>query len=68
MEKPIEIKIEELKNKLIQEINSSKLPPFVVEPIIKEIYNQIEEIRKQELAKAQKEYNESQVNKEEEHG
>lgn len=37
MEKPVSMRIEELRISLINDINSSQLPLFIVEPLMKEL-------------------------------
>lgn len=39
MEKPTSLTIFELKQKLVNDINESKLPIYIIKPIIKEIYD-----------------------------
>lgn len=41
MEKPISIKIKELKDLLIKDIQESNLSAIIIEPILKELYEQI---------------------------
>lgn len=47
--KSITIAIDETKNKLAQDINSSGLPMVVVEMILKDLYQQSQQLAKQEL-------------------
>lgn len=39
MEKPISLSIIELKQQIVKDINESKLPIYIIKPIIKEIYD-----------------------------
>ena len=39
--KPTSLIIEEFKNNIISEVNKTNLPASVIEPIMKDIYNQI---------------------------
>lgn len=39
MEKPTSLSIIELKQQLVNDINESKLPIYIIKPIIKEIYD-----------------------------
>lgn len=59
-EKPLSVIIDEFKGNLQDVINTSSLPPYLVEPILKDIYNQVfilsQQIKTQEL----NEYNEKQ--------
>lgn len=41
MEKPFTLQTEELKENLIKIINESKLPPVLLEYIMKDLYNEI---------------------------
>ena len=59
MNKPANILVEDTKEELIKVINESGLPPFLVEPIIKDIYNQVVFLKQQEFEKSKKEYEES---------
>lgn len=47
--KPITLAIEEIKNKLAQDINESGLPMAVIEMILKDLYQQSQQLAKQEL-------------------
>lgn len=49
MEKPISIKIEELKQSVEQLIIKSELPVYIVEPIIKDICNELVALKQQQL-------------------
>lgn len=49
MNKPFTLKLEELKNKLVEDINNAELPAFNVKIILQEIYKTIEELDKQEI-------------------
>lgn len=55
MEKTVGIKINELKNDLVQVLNKAQLPYYIIEPILKEFYetckeNSIEQIKQEQLA------------------
>lgn len=56
MEKPIRITIEETKSKLINVINESSLPDFVLLPIIKDLYVDIENAYKENYYKQKLEF------------
>lgn len=58
MEKPFTIKIKEFSEKLIEEINSSKLPAYVLKSEIEKIYAELNRIDEEEINK----YNESLLN------
>lgn len=58
MEKPFTIRIKEFSEKLIEEINSSKLPVYVLKTEIEKIYAELNRIDEEEINK----YNESLLN------
>lgn len=58
MEKPFTIRIKELEEKLIEEINSSKLPVYILKNEIEKIYAELNRIDEEEINK----YNESLLN------
>ena len=58
MEKPFTIRIKEFSEKLIEEINSSKLPVYVLKNEIEKIYAELNRIDEEEINK----YNESLLN------
>lgn len=59
-QKPISIIINDFKQDLMNYISNAGLPPAVIEPIVKDIYQQIVEISKQELERDMVEYQKSQ--------
>ena len=59
-QKPISIMINDFKQDLMNYISNAGLPPAVIEPIVKDIYQQIVEISKQELERDMVEYQKSQ--------
>ena len=59
MNKPANLIIEETKEKIVKVINESGLPPFLLEPILKNLYNQISILKQQELEKSKQEYKDS---------
>ena len=65
MTKPANLIIEETKENLVKVINESGLPPFLLEPILKDLYNQISILKQQELEKSKQEY-ENSLNQEKE--
>lgn len=58
MNKPANILVEETKEELVKVINESGLPPFLVEPILKDIYNQVTVLKQKELEESKKSYEE----------
>ena len=65
MEKPIILKLEETRQRMAEVINTSDLPPSLLKPIIKDIYEEINFLYNQELEEAKKKQAEED-NKEEE--
>ena len=59
MEKPLNLRIEEIKNNMANVINNAKLPAYILKPVIKDFYIQLENLEKAELIQAQKEYENS---------
>lgn len=59
MNKPADLIVEETKEKLTKIINESGLPPFLIEPILKELYNQVSFLKQKELEKSKKDYEEN---------
>ncbi len=51
MEKPTSLTILDLKEKIVKDINESKLPIYIIKPIIKEIYDKVIE---QDIIQTQK--------------
>ena len=58
MEKPFTIRIKEFSEKLIEEINSPKLPVYVLKSEIEKIYAELNRVDEEEINK----YNESLLN------
>lgn len=59
-QKPISMMINDFKQDLMNYISNAGLPPAIIEPIVKDIYQQIVEISKQELERDMIEYQKSQ--------
>lgn len=59
MEKPISIIIEEAKQKIGTTINELNLHPSILEPIMKDLYTEVQFLAKQQYEKDKKEYEES---------
>lgn len=57
--KPITILRDEFMKNLIELINSSNLPPFVIESIIKDVYFDIKVLARKQLENDLKDYQES---------
>lgn len=54
MEKPISLKLRDFKNDAVNLVNNSGLPLFIIEPILKDIYNAVQ-------AKVEQEYQQDKV-------
>lgn len=54
---PISIVISDLKNKLVEIVNESKLPLSIIELVVKDLYNEINNAYKIQLANDKKQYN-----------
>lgn len=59
-QKPISMMINDFKQNLMNYISNAGLPPAIIEPIVKDIYQQIVEISKQELERDIVEYQKNQ--------
>lgn len=59
MEKPLNLKIEEIRNQIANTINEANLPAYILKPIIKDFYTQLQNLEQQELIQAQRQYKKS---------
>lgn len=59
MEKPLNLRIEEIKNQIANTINEANLPAYILKPIVKDFYTQLQNLEQQELIQAQKQYEKS---------
>jgi hypothetical protein len=59
IEKPITLIKEEFTQELIQLVNNSKLPMFVIEPILKDVLTEVHSVTLQQLEADKKNYQES---------
>lgn len=59
MNKPANLIVEETKEGIVKIINESGLPPFLLEPILKDLYNQVNILKQQELEQSKKQYKDS---------
>jgi hypothetical protein len=64
-EKPLTIAYEELKQKIVKDINESNLPPLIIRPILENMLNQIISAEKQQYELDKKQYEESNSTTEE---
>lgn len=56
MEKPTSLVILDLKQKIVDDINGSKLPIYIIKPIVKEIYDRVIEQDVIQMQKDKEEY------------
>lgn len=60
LEKPIDLSIIDLKEKLLDDINDAKLPVTIIEMIVKELLGVIQNTALKEIQKQKMEYENSQ--------
>ena len=56
MEKPISMRLQETKESIITIITESRLPMWLLEPAVKDIYNQVNTVAAQEMYNDRKQY------------
>lgn len=54
---PTSMRINVLKNGLVTLINTSNLPPYIVEPILKDLHAEVSELADEQARKEAEEYN-----------
>ena len=59
MDKPTNLIMEETKLNIARVINESKLPAFLLEPLLKDLYSQVNILKQKELEQSRKEYENS---------
>ena len=64
MEKTITLRINEIKTNLVTTINEANLPPFLLEPILKELYSEASTLATNQAKKEEDEYYKSLQEKE----
>lgn len=64
MEKPITLRINELKTNLVNTINDANLPPFLLEQILRELYSEASTLATNQAKKEEDEYYKSLQEKE----
>ncbi len=57
--KPTILKVEETRRNLIDVINNANLPPFIIEPIVYRLYEEIKETVTREYEAEKKKYEET---------
>ena len=61
--KPLTLQVQETEQEIVNTINKSNLPAYVLKQILKDIYQQIETIEQQEIEEYQKKESEEQCKK-----
>lgn len=59
MEKPLNLRIEEIRKQIANTINEANLPAYILKPIVKDFYTQLQNLEQQELIQAQRQYEKS---------
>lgn len=54
---PVSMRINVLKNGLVTLINASNLPPYIVEPILKDLHTEVHGLAEEQARKEAEEYN-----------
>lgn len=54
---PVSMRINVLKNGLVTLINTSNLPPYIVEPILKDLHAEVHGLTEEQARKEAEEYN-----------
>lgn len=54
---PVSMRINVLKNGLVTLINTSNLPPYIVEPILKDLHTEVHGLAEEQARKEAEEYN-----------
>lgn len=54
---PVSMRINILKNGLVTLINTSNLPPYIVEPILKDLHTEVHGLAEEQARKEAEEYN-----------
>lgn len=62
MEKPITLQIEQFKQDLVHLVNGSGIPVFLLDYILKDFYNEIHMLNRNQLEKDEKSYQEHTEN------
>jgi hypothetical protein len=57
MDKPVILKIKDTEESLINAINKSELPAFLLRPIVEKIFNQLVQTEKNEVTTAMMQFN-----------
>lgn len=56
VQKPMSVAIADLKDNLINVVNNSMLPPYIVEPLLKEVYMEVKSLSKAQYEKDKLDY------------
>lgn len=62
MDKPITLAQREFKDKIVQAINDSGLPAFIISPVLRQALDKVEEIEEQQYLADKKAYEEREEN------
>lgn len=62
MEKPTILKLKETESQIIEILNMSEIPAFVLKPMIEKIYRELEVLEQQEYEKEKEKYEEGDKN------
>ncbi len=49
MDKPLSLRVREVEDKIVKEINESRLSPFIWKTILEKLYSQLTQIENQEI-------------------
>ena len=60
MNKPFTLKIQEVEKEIVEIINSSQLPAYVLKQVLQGIYNEIDKVDMEEIKKYQEKEKESE--------
>ena len=63
MDKPLSLKIEETKSALVNAINNSQLHPYILDSIVKDLYNEIHILYMNQSKQEIEAYNAEMTNK-----
>ena len=56
MDKPLTLRVQEIQSKVVEILNDSQLPAYVLKIIIEELYRQLENIEIEEIKKYNEEH------------
>lgn len=56
MDKPLTLQIEEFKNTMVETINKSNIHPYIIDTVLKNLYNEVHFAYQNQVTKEIKEY------------